>query len=51
MSGSTRSGTKPLRHPLVGDLRLAYDRLELAAGGGLAIVTYSAEPGSTSEAE
>jgi transcription regulator MmyB-like protein len=46
-----RSGTKRMRHPLVGDLRLAYERLELAAGAGLAIVTYSAESVSTLEAE
>ena len=33
----------------VGDLALAYERLEVAADTGLAIVTYSAEPGSPSE--
>ena len=45
-----RSGTKRFRHPLVGDLTLAYERLELPADPGLAIVTYSAEPGSSSAA-
>lgn len=45
-----RSGTKRFRHPLVGDLTLAYERLELPADPGLGIVTYSAEPGSPSEA-
>src|SRR3954451_23694678 len=45
-----RSGIKRFRHPLVGDLTLTYERLELAADPGLAIVTYSAEPGSSSEA-
>jgi len=45
-----RSGTKRLRHPLVGELTLTYERLELPADPGLAVVTYSAEPGSTSEA-
>jgi hypothetical protein len=45
-----RSGTKRMHHPLVGDLTLAYERLELPADPGLAIVTYSAEPGSPSEA-
>lgn len=45
-----RSGTKQMHHPLVGDLTLAYERLELPADPGLAIVTYSAEPGSPSEA-
>ena len=44
-----RSGTKRMHHPLVGDLTLAYERLELPADPGLGIVTYSAEPGSVSE--
>jgi hypothetical protein len=44
-----RSGTKRMHHSLVGDLTLAYERLELPADPGLAIVTYSAEPGSASE--
>ena len=45
-----RSGTKRMHHPLVGDLTLAYERLELPADPGLALVSYSAEPGSASEA-
>lgn len=44
-----RSGTKRIHHPLVGDLTLSYERLELPADPGLAIVTYSAEHGSPSE--
>lgn len=44
-----RSGTKRFHHPLVGDLTLAYERLDLPADPGLVIVTYSAEPGSASE--
>ena len=44
-----RSGTKRFRHPLVGDLTLAYERLDLPADPGLVIVTYSAEPGSAAE--
>jgi len=44
-----RSGVKRMHHPLVGDLTLSYERLELPADPGLAIVTYSAEPGSASE--
>jgi transcriptional regulator with XRE-family HTH domain len=44
-----RSGTKSLRHPLVGVLTLAYESPELPADPGLTIVTYSAEPGSASE--
>jgi len=44
-----RSGIKRMHHPLVGELTLAYERLELPADPGLAIVTYTAEPGSSSE--
>jgi transcriptional regulator with XRE-family HTH domain len=44
-----RSGTKVLHHPLVGDLALSYEVLELPADPGLELVTYSAEPGSQSE--
>jgi transcriptional regulator with XRE-family HTH domain len=44
-----RSGTKRLQHPLVGDLTLAYETLELPADPSLTLVTYSAEPGSPSE--
>jgi hypothetical protein len=39
-----RSGTKRFRHPLVGELTLAYEGLALPADPGPAIVTYSAEP-------
>ena len=44
-----RSGTKRFRHPLVGELTLAYEALELPADPSLTLVTYSAEPGSPSE--
>ena len=44
-----RSGTKRLRHPLVGDLALAFEVLELPADPGLSLAIYSAEPGSASE--
>lgn len=44
-----RSGTKRFRHPLVGDLTLAFESLELPADPSLTLVTYSAEPGSPSE--
>jgi transcription regulator MmyB-like protein len=36
-----RSGIKRFHHPLVGDLTLAYESLELAADPGLTLVTYS----------
>jgi transcriptional regulator with XRE-family HTH domain len=45
-----RTGTKRFHHPLVGDMTLAYESLELPADPGLTLVTYSAEPGSPSEA-
>jgi PAS domain-containing protein len=45
-----RTGTKRLHHPLVGDLSLAWDALPLPADPGLTLATYSAEPGSPSEA-
>jgi transcriptional regulator with XRE-family HTH domain len=36
------SGTKHFHHPVVGDISLNYERLELAADSGLAIVAYTA---------
>jgi transcriptional regulator with XRE-family HTH domain len=45
-----RSGAKRLRHPLVGDLTLAYELLDLPADPGLTLVTYTAQAGSPSEA-
>ena len=44
-----RTGTKQFHHPLVGDLSLAFESLELPADPGLSLLTYSAEPGSASE--
>jgi transcriptional regulator with XRE-family HTH domain len=41
-----RSGTQPFHHPLVGDLTLDYNALELPADPGLTIVAYSAQAGS-----
>ena len=45
-----RSGTKRFRHPLVGDLTLAYEALDVLGDAGLTIIAYSAEPGSPSDA-
>jgi transcriptional regulator with XRE-family HTH domain len=42
------SGVKDFHHPVVGDISLSYERFELAADSGLAIMTYTAEPGSNS---
>ena len=47
--GFHRTATKQMRHPLVGDLTLAFEMLELPADPGLSVLTYSAEPGSDSE--
>jgi transcriptional regulator with XRE-family HTH domain len=43
------TGVKHFRHPVVGDLHLSYNRLDLAADPGLTLFTYTAEPGSRSE--
>jgi len=45
-----RGGTKRFHHTLVGDLTLRYESFGLPADPGLAVVMYSAEPGSPSEA-
>jgi transcriptional regulator with XRE-family HTH domain len=44
-----RSGVKRLRHPLVGDLTLAYESMELVTDPGLRLNAYTAEPGSASQ--
>jgi transcriptional regulator with XRE-family HTH domain len=43
-----QTGTKRLHHPVVGDMELSYEVLELPADDGMTIATYSAEPGSRS---
>ncbi len=43
------TGVKQVHHPVVGDLSLTYDGMELPADPGLTIFTYTAEPGSRSE--
>ena len=43
------TGVKHFHHPVVGELRLTYNRLDLAADPGLTLFTYTAEPGSRSE--
>ncbi len=40
-------GVKQLHHPVVGELELSYNRLEVLADG-LTIVAYTAEPGTRS---
>jgi transcriptional regulator with XRE-family HTH domain len=41
-------GVKRFQHPVVGPLTLHYDHLQLAAEPGLTMITYTAEPGTTS---
>ena len=45
-----RTGGKQLHHPVVGDLELTYEALELPADPGLTMITYTAEPGTASQA-
>ncbi|MER5559599.1 MULTISPECIES: helix-turn-helix transcriptional regulator [unclassified Streptomyces] len=42
-------GVKRLRHPVVGELTLAYETLKLPDAHDLSLVTYHAEPGSASQ--
>jgi transcriptional regulator with XRE-family HTH domain len=44
-----RTGTKRFHHPLVGDLTLAYESLQLTGDPGQQIVVYTAEPASPSQ--
>jgi transcriptional regulator with XRE-family HTH domain len=44
-----RSGVKHLHHPVVGDLTLAYESMNLTADPGLRLNAYTAEPGSPSQ--
>jgi MmyB-like transcription regulator ligand binding domain len=43
-----RTGVKRLHHPVVGDLSLTFEALDLAADAGLRISAYTAEPGAPS---
>jgi transcriptional regulator with XRE-family HTH domain len=43
-----RTGVKEFHHPLVGDLTLAFEALELPADPGLTLFAYTAEPDSRS---
>jgi transcriptional regulator with XRE-family HTH domain len=41
-------GVKRFNHPIVGELELSFNRLDVSADPGLMIVAYTAEPGSRS---
>jgi transcriptional regulator with XRE-family HTH domain len=43
-----RTGVKHLHHPIVGDVHLSYEVMDLSADPGLSVVTFSAEAGSPS---
>lgn len=44
-----RTGTKRIRHPVVGELDLSYETLELSADDGLSMAIFTAEPGSAAQ--
>jgi transcriptional regulator with XRE-family HTH domain len=44
-----QTGVKRLHHPIVGELELSYEVMELSADSGLTVAVYSAEPGGRSE--
>ncbi|WP_426516439.1 helix-turn-helix domain-containing protein [Diaminobutyricibacter sp. McL0618] len=44
-----RGGYKDFRHPVVGDLHLALDALDIPNAPGLTLTAYSADPGTPSE--
>src|SRR5436305_1328993 len=46
---SHASAAKHFHHPVVGELNLSFNRLDIAADHGLTLFTYAAEPGSRSE--
>ncbi len=43
------AGSKTFRHPIVGEMTLAYEGLEMASEPGWTLTIYAAEPGSRSE--
>jgi len=43
------TGVKRFTHPVVGELALAFDAMELPAERGLTLTAYSAEPGTPAE--
>ena len=44
-----RTGTKHIHHPVVGELELSYETLELSADDGLSVAVFTAEPGTASQ--
>jgi hypothetical protein len=44
-----RTGSKRIRHPVVGELELSYETMALSADDGLSVAVFTAEPGSPSQ--
>jgi transcriptional regulator with XRE-family HTH domain len=44
-----RTGTKQIHHPVVGDLNLSYESMELSADDGMSVAIFTAEPESESQ--
>jgi transcriptional regulator with XRE-family HTH domain len=44
-----RTGAKQIHHPIVGELDLGYETMELIADDGLSVAVFTAEPGSVSQ--
>ncbi|HEX9089313.1 MAG TPA: helix-turn-helix transcriptional regulator [Arthrobacter sp.] len=44
-----QTGVKDIHHPVVGDLRLSFEAMDLPADPGLSLIVYSAEPGSAAQ--
>ena len=44
-----QTGIKRLHHPVVGELSLSYETMELSADSGLNMAVYTAEAGSASQ--
>jgi len=42
-----RTGIKRFRHPVIGELHLTFEVMELVADEGLSLVAYGTEPGLT----
>jgi MmyB-like transcription regulator ligand binding domain len=42
------TGAKEIHHPVVGDLSLTFETMELSADSGLTMFAFTAEPGSKS---
>lgn len=44
-----RTGLKHVRHPVVGELHLTFEVLDIVADDGQSLITYGSEPGSASQ--